>query len=202
MNLASSAPAPSAPPAPRTASAAPDPPKPADAAGNPAAQPPAFESFVDETGQPLPQTDVRPSTSSPAFQRRMQLLVQAIAEDNPAIAEPAFFPVIAYQQVKAIEKPERDWKARLFRAFERNIHAYHRKLGPDAASAKLHSVMVREAAVRFMKPGSEGNRVGYFRVTRNQLRLSLANGKERTFEITSLISWRGEWFVVHLDGFG
>lgn len=172
------------------------------AAASAAAEAATFEPLVDENGQPLPQTDARPSSTSPAFQRRMQLLVQAIAEDNPALAEAAFFPLVAYQQVKAIEKPERDWKARLFRAFERNIHDYHRKLGPDAASAKLHSVTVREAAVRFMKPGSEGNRVGYFRVTRNQLRLSLANGKERTFEITSLISWRGEWFVVHLDGFG
>jgi hypothetical protein len=166
------------------------------------ADPAAFEPLLDDSGQPLPQTDARPDSSSPAFQRRMQLLVQAIAEDNPALAEAAFFPVVAYQQVKAIAKPERDWKARLWRAFERNIHAYHQKLGPDAASAKLHSVTVREAAVRWMKPGSEGNRVGYFRVTRNQLRLSLASGKERTFEITSLISWRGEWFVVHLDGFG
>ena len=163
---------------------------------------PVFEPLLDASGQPLPQTDARPSTTSPAFQRRMQLLAEAIAQDEPSLAEPVFFPVVAYQQVKAIEKPERDWKSRLWRAFERNIHDYHRKLGPDAASAKLHSVTVREAAVRFMKPGSEGNRVGYFRVTRNQLRLTLADGTERTFEITSLISWRGEWFVVHLDGFG
>ena len=132
----------------------------------------------------------------------MQLLAQAIAEDNPALAEPVFFPVVAYAQVKAIEKPERDWKARLWRAFERNVHEYHQKLGADAAAAKLHSVTVREAGVRFMKPGSEGNRLGYFRVTRNELRFTLANGSERAFEITSLISWRGEWFVVHLNGFG
>jgi hypothetical protein len=26
-------------------------------------------------------------------------------------------------------------------------------------------------------------------------------GKERTLEVTSLISWRGAWYVVHLSGF-
>ena len=27
------------------------------------------------------------------------------------------------------------------------------------------------------------------------------DGKERSFEVKSLISWRGEWYVVHLSGF-
>ena len=52
-----------------------------------------------------------------------------------------------------------------------------------------------------MKPGSEGNRIGYFRVLRSQLRFTLADGKTKDFELTSLISWRGQWYVVHLNGF-
>jgi hypothetical protein len=52
-----------------------------------------------------------------------------------------------------------------------------------------------------MKPGKEGNRLGYFRVLRSTLRFRLVNGTERAFELTSLISWRGEWYVVHLHGF-
>jgi hypothetical protein len=52
-----------------------------------------------------------------------------------------------------------------------------------------------------MDPGSEGNRVGYYRVTHSQLRVRLPNGTERNLELTSLISWRGAWYVVHLHGF-
>jgi hypothetical protein len=52
-----------------------------------------------------------------------------------------------------------------------------------------------------MKPGREGNKVGYYRVLRSKLRFTLPNGKERPLELTSLISWRGEWYVVHLHGF-
>jgi hypothetical protein len=103
--------------------------------------------------------------------------------------------------VKAVAQPARDWEARLVRAFERNIHEYHRALGADAAHAKFVGISVNEAAARFMKPGSEGNRLGYYRVLRSRLDFERADGKRQNFELTSLISWRGEWYVVHLHGF-
>jgi hypothetical protein len=52
-----------------------------------------------------------------------------------------------------------------------------------------------------MKPGSEGNKLGYWRVLRAELRCREAQGRERILEVTSLISWRGEWYAVHLHGF-
>lgn len=152
-------------------------------------------------GTPLPQTEDRPATTSPLFQRRVALLAEAIVKDDPSLARAAFFPVVAYGQVKAVAKPERDWRFRLMRNFERDIHEYHRALGADAARAKLAGVEVNEAQARWMKPGSEGNRLGYYRVLRARLRFSTESGKNRDFEITSLISWRGEWYVVHLHGF-
>ena len=62
-------------------------------------------------------------------------------------------------------------------------------------------VVTNERAVRWMEPGAEGNRVGYHRVTRSRLKVGLANGGTRELELTSLISWRGAWYVVHLHGF-
>lgn len=159
------------------------------------------QPLVDATGAPLPQTEDRPSASSAAFQARLTLLVQAIAEDRPEVALPVFFPVEAYKQVKAIEKPERDWKARLVRAFERNVHEYHRELGSAASSARLVRVEIPDSKIKWMKPGSEGNAVGYFRVVRSRLVVRTSEREEIPLEITSLISWRGEWYVVHLHGF-
>jgi hypothetical protein len=52
-----------------------------------------------------------------------------------------------------------------------------------------------------MKPGSEGNKIGYWRVLRSKLRYADAEGNQQSLEITSLISWRGEWYVVHVNGF-
>jgi hypothetical protein len=164
-----------------------------DLASNPA--------LYDASGAPLPQTRDLPAFDSPAFKRRMELLFQAIVDDNPKLAEPVFFPVVAYEQVKDVAQPARDWKFRLMAAFAKNIHEYHQKLGRDRAQARFSGIDAPNQSPRWMTPGSEGNRLGYHRALRSQLRFIDAQGKERRLEITSMISWRGEWYVVHLNGF-
>jgi hypothetical protein len=164
--------------------------------------PPALDPpLLAADGSPLPQTEERPSVSSERFRQRMQLLADSILTGDVEKARSTFFPLVAYAQVKDVQKPERDYRFRLMAHFERDVREYHRALGRDAASAVFLGVDVPEARVQWMKPGKEGNRIGYFRVLRSQLRFRLPSGKERAFELTSLISWRGEWYVVHLHGF-
>ncbi len=158
-------------------------------------------ALLGPDGKPLKQTEDRPKADSPAFQARMALLWKAIVSDDPSVAEGAFFPVVAYEQVKDIENPASDWKNRLLKAFGRNVHGYHEKLGREPAKAVLLGVDVDDGRVKWMAPGKEGNKVGYHRVTRSRIRYKDAGGAEKKLELTSLISWRGEWFVVHLDGF-
>ncbi len=157
--------------------------------------------LLDELGRTLPQTEQKPAISSPHFQRAMRLLFEAIRDDRPEAALPTFFPVLAYREVKAVAQPERDWKSRLVRNFERDVHEYHRQLGPSIDQAELVGVEVHDERARWMPPGTEGNKLGYWRVLRSELRIRDGRGKERKFELTSLISWRGEWYIVHLHGF-
>jgi len=157
--------------------------------------------LVDGDGAVLEQTKDRPNVDSPAFKRRLEVLWQAIAADDPSLADRAFFPKVAYEKVKDIKNPAGDWKSRLMKNFARDIHRYHAKLGDDAKATKLLGLSVDDARVKWMDPGKEGNKLGYYRVTRSKLRYADAAGGEHTLELTSLISWRGEWFVVHLDGF-
>jgi hypothetical protein len=199
---------------PKAPSAAPTPPTPSsvvEAVLPQQAKPPAADAGSDAEqlpallaadGSPLPQTRDRPSADGPGLRRRLERLVAAIAHDDPERALPAFFPRVAYEQVKAVAHPERDWEQRLVRAFRRDIHDYHRLLGRDAAGVRHEALVIDERRVRWMDPGTEGNRLGYHRVTRCRLRLRLSSGAERELELTSLISWRGEWYVVHLHGFG
>ncbi|HTV18819.1 MAG TPA: hypothetical protein VMG12_09115 [Polyangiaceae bacterium] len=185
--------------APSTPSAPPAAPAPAPANDAHAAD--AAALLLAPDGTPLPQTHELPGSDSVALHHRLEHLVDAIAHDDPERALPAFFPRVAYEQVKAIPNPARDWQQRLVRAFERNIHDYHRQLGPSAAGLQFVALVTTGRTPRWMDPGAEGNRVGYYRLTRTQLRVRLANGTERNLPLTSLISWRGEWYVVHLDGF-
>jgi hypothetical protein len=157
--------------------------------------------LLGSDGAPLPQTEARPSASDERFKRRMQRLADAIISGDVEKARSSFFPLVAYAQVKDVAKPERDYRFRLMSNFERDVREYRKALGRDAERAELIGVDVPEARVEWMKPGKEGNRLGYFRVLRSRLRFRLPDGKERSFELTSLISWRGEWYVVHLHGF-
>lgn len=155
----------------------------------------------DASGKLLPQTEERPTLDSPWFRRQLASLVDAIAKDEPERARSFFFPVEAYEAVKGIPEPAKDWKSRLFRAYGRSIHEYHKKLRNHAEGTKLVELKVPEARIQWMKPGREGNLLGYYRVTRSKLVLADGSGKRHDLDLTSMISWRGRWYVVHLHGF-
>ncbi|HEX3774218.1 MAG TPA: hypothetical protein VHV51_07110, partial [Polyangiaceae bacterium] len=161
----------------------------------------AENALLDAQGKPPPQTNDRPSTTSAAFRARIDAIANAIIQGNAELALTSFFPLVAYEQVKDVAKPERDYKFRLVANFKRDVLEYHHALGAEAAAAKFDGITVSEQDAKWMEPGSEGNRLGYFRVLRSHLHFTLPAGRSRDFELTSLISWRGEWYVVHLHGF-
>lgn len=148
----------------------------------------------------LPQTKDKPLTTTAAFDARSKALWEAIVSDDPDKALPFFFPVKAYEQVKAIDNPASDWRRRLVGAYKRDIHALHKRLGEHASEAKLVRLDLPEDRAKWVEPGDEYNKLGYYRVYGTRIVYDVG-GKERSFEISSLISWRGEWYVVHLTGF-
>ena len=171
-------------------------PTPAPSAAVPAAPSPPLA--MPESGA-LPQTHDKPDTQNALFEARAAALFQAIVDDTPDRALPFFFPVAAYEQVKAITNPARDWKLRLVAAFTRDIHDLHLKLGRNTERAKLVRLDVPAARAVWVEPGEEYNKIGYYRVFGSKLRYEV-DGHPRDIEVRSLISWRGEWFVVHLSG--
>lgn len=148
----------------------------------------------------LPQTRDKPEASGAGFDRRAAALWDAIVSDDPDRGVPAFFPVTAYEQVKGIPNPASDWRHRLVGNFKRDVHGLHKRLGDRAGDAKLVRLDVPEDRARWVEPGEESNKLGYWRVYGTHIVYEL-DGKERTFDVSSLISWRGEWYVVHLTGF-
>ena len=161
-------------------------------------EPPTTTTTEPDPGS-LPQTEDRPSASSPTFQEHMRALWQAIVTDDPAVAMPAFFPLGAYLQVKDIANPESDYRSRLIAAYEEDIHALHDQLGAQASGATLAGVDVPDAQAVWVQPGAEYNKGSYWRVYGTTLRSTTPDGRSGAFPIASLISWRGEWYVVHLS---
>lgn len=142
----------------------------------------------------LPQTAARPSGSDPLFAKRMRALWAAIVAGDTA-ARSSFFPLDAYFQVKEISNPAADYRNRLIALYDDDIRALHVRVGPGAT---LLGVDVPDRSATWVTPGQEYNKGSYWRVYGTRVRYRTVAGKEGSFGIFSLISWRGQWYVVHL----
>jgi hypothetical protein len=145
----------------------------------------------------LPQTDQRPTASGPTFAAGVEALWQAIRQDQPDLGLPFFFPKAAYLQVKSISDPASDYQNRLIANFTQDVHALHAQLGPDAANAQFTSITVPGDQAVWVQPGEESNKLSYWRVYGTTIQYQV-DGQSGSLPVTSLISWRGEWYVVHL----
>jgi len=174
----------SRPPTPNTPKASP----PATPAALPVAPPGAAE---------LAQTHTLPSTDDTAFKNLVHDFWLAVTTGNAAYALPAFFPEKAYEQVKAISDPAYDWRTRLWGEFVLDVAAVHPLVGTDA---KLLRVIAAAEYAIWIPPGACYNSIGYWHVPGVRV-VYERDGVTRSFGITSLISWRGDWYVVHLGAY-
>ena len=145
----------------------------------------------------LPQTGTFPTTASQLFTANMAALWNGIVTDSVQVAIPAFFPESAYVQLKAVPSARNDFTERLVADYGLDIGAAHALLGPNAASAQFVGVDVDSAYGHWINSGVCYNDVGYFEVPNSRV-VYTVNGQTHSFGIASMISWRGEWYVVHL----
>jgi hypothetical protein len=144
----------------------------------------------------LHQTRTFPSARSSVFHAEMTDLWAAVTAGKPVFGIPAFFPLSAYRQVKAIADPTADWHNRLVAEFRLDVRAAHALLGRRAGLARLIRVIVPSAQASWITPGVCANGVGYWHVAGARVLYRLG-GQPRSIGIASLISWRGRWYVVH-----
>ena len=157
--------------------------------------PPSTSTTTSTTIDPgtLGQTTDRPSGTDPTFGARMQRLWAAITSGHAAEGLAAFFPLGAYERVKVVANPASDWQHRLVADFFSDIALEHRSI---PSNATLLNVSVPDAAATWVRPGVEFNRIGYWRVYDTVLTYQ-SGTTTGTIGVISLISWRGQWYVVH-----
>jgi hypothetical protein len=79
------------------------------------------------------------------------------------------------------------------------VLAAHALLGRTARHSALIRVVIPESEAGWIDPGVCDNGVGYWHVANSRL-VYRAGGQVRSIGISTLISWRGRWYVVHLGG--
>jgi hypothetical protein len=103
----------------------------------------------------------------------------AVTTGKPSLALPAFFPLAAYQQVKAIYDPAADWHGRLWYDFTLDVGAAHRLVDPDA---RLVRVIVPVSDAAWVDPGVCANSLGYWHVSGARV-VYREHGQERSFGV-------------------
>jgi hypothetical protein len=142
----------------------------------------------------LPQTSALPKTDGTAFNNAVHDLWLAVTTGNPDYAKPAFFPEKAYEQVKAIADPESDWQGRLWLDFTLDLAAVHKLVKPGATFVKVIAPTEYE---QWIPPGACYNSTGYWHLPGSRM-VYREGGVTHSFGIASFISWRGDWYLIHL----
>jgi hypothetical protein len=136
-----------------------------------------------------------PRTDNAAFRNLVADLWLSVTTGTAGYARPAFFPVAAYKQVKAIAYPEGDWTSRLWYDYTLDVRKAHQLVG---GGARLVTVIVPKDYTVWVPVNACYNKVGYWHVPGARVVYRDKEGKVRSFGIASLISWRGVWYVIHL----
>ena len=119
----------------------------------------------------------------------------AVTTGNPRFARPGFFPLAAYEQVKAepLSPP-------LTGRTGSGTTSFSMSAPPTACWAPAPpwtGLSCPRPYAAWVYPGACHNTIGYWHVPGARV-VYRAHGKERSFGIASLISWRAVWYVVHL----
>jgi hypothetical protein len=161
-----------------------------DAASNDADAAPAKRAFVADN-------KVLPPLESDDLNQKAKKLLDAIISDDPALGESFWFPKEPFIPLKDVKGPDKYWN-NLHATYARDIHALHRKRksweGATFVSFKMGSTP------KWVPPGDEANKIGYYRSFRGKLTY-LLEGKKGTIEVHTIISWQGDWFITHLSKF-
>lgn len=140
----------------------------------------------------------RPPVATTDIDADARRLFAAIQSGDADAAVPFFLSREAYVEVKAVRDPT-PYYARLLRAFRKDIELCGRE-HPGIATAE-YVEFVPAPRARWIPPGKEANRLGYYARYRSRIRYRVSSGRVKELEIRVLIDHGGRWSISHLRPF-
>jgi hypothetical protein len=136
-------------------------------------------------------------TEGAELQERAKGLFEAIVKDEPALGDPFWFPKEPFVPLKDVKDPGRYWET-LHKTYVNDIHALHRKRKSWAGATFVR--FDRGSTPKWVKPGDEANKIGYYRSFHGLLRFEV-DGERESIDVHTVITWQGRWFITHLRKF-
>jgi hypothetical protein len=194
-----------APSATTASASAPAPPPSASAVPTATEAPGATATAADDAGAPPaakqadydPSNKAKPANDSEELQARARALFDAVVQNNAALGEDMWFPREPFLILKDIKEPGKYWD-QLHRAFVKDVEKLHKKR-PSWEGTELVKLELGSPP-KWVKPGEEGNKIGYYRTTKGSL-VYRAEGKTHKLEVRVMISWQNRWYITHLGKF-
>lgn len=180
-----------------TLSATPGPVRPAaPSASTPA--PASASAHPSASGSPPQAIDwknkAKPELQSAELEQHARALLEAVIKDDPELGKDFFFPREPFTPLKDVTNPDKYW-VQLYAIYKRDVRELHRKRR-DWTGARFESFELGTPP-SWVKPGDEYNKIGYYRTFRGRLRYAVGDRKAH-FDVATIISWNGQWFITHL----
>jgi len=143
---------------------------------------------------PDPENRARPPDTSADLDERARHLFDAVVAGRPELALDFFFPREPFLSLKDVADPGR-YHDELVATYRRDILALHGlRRSWDGATFSSFEL---GTPPKWVAPGGEWNKIGYFRTFDAHLSYEIA-GKRRALSVRTIISWQGRWYVTHL----
>ncbi len=144
----------------------------------------------------LPQTNQKPSLSSKSLALRMQELYTGIASDSITTALGSYLTLDSYRQIKGLSNNSFDYANRLLQHFALDVEAAHALFASQGQTTYV-GFRADASYANWVLPNTCYNKLGYWHLPGVRL-LYKVGGITRSIGVISLISYRGEYYVVHL----
>ncbi|MEO8877118.1 MAG: hypothetical protein ABI461_16110 [Polyangiaceae bacterium] len=153
-------------------------------------------AFVDPDAGTATQ-DALPSSIAADLADRSRHLVEAIAHDDPTLAQDFVFPRDAYAASHDRSDASSLWDKKVLALFARDVHTLHKKIKNSTHATYLSFDLGHE--VRQITPNSKDFNRPLWRVKHSKITVSI-DGKTERIDIAEMMGWRGAWYVTRLRG--
>ncbi len=163
----------------------------------PPGSPPVPGADTGATATALATNKILPPLESEELTARARALFDAIVRNEPALADPFWFPKEPFIPLKDVKDPGKYWD-HLHAAYANDVKAMHRKRKSwEGAHFVGFEVGSRP---KWVPPGDEVNKIGYYRSFHGKLKYEI-DGKPASLDVHTIISWQGRWYITHLGDF-
>ena len=136
-----------------------------------------------------------PPAQSEELVRRMQHLLEAIAQDNSDLAKDALYPRDAFIATRDTHDPGRVWDTKISASFRKAVHRAHKKKKHMDKARFVSFELGRQ--ITSQPPKHHEFKKTVWRVKRSKIAFSI-DDHTYTMEIAEMVSHRGAWYVTRL----